>query len=361
VINRPLRRIFASSFVLAILASIPAHTASAQVRGIGAGALVLDDYATHMLVVQTPQPGDQGYSSWISPYGGSLSIHLPIPPSNGAAMGFVGVGPATSGPAQVLVWNAPTSGGGTGGNQGYWQAASFTSLGGVTGSGTPNDLAKWGAGGTIGNSVISDNAGSITFGGYATGVLHSTAGVLTSSPVVLNSADVSNTLPATNGGTGNSTYAVGDILVANSTTTLARLPAGTAGQVLGISSSGGVTYVTNGATVTNTTLTQTVPATEDLGVSSAAGYIRLTNSTGATLNVTGVQVGTTFTNGSVITLVNVSALPADVIQITNLDGSSAPADQFDLPGGSAILLTQKGAATFIYDGTLAKWELVSTN
>jgi hypothetical protein len=171
----------------------------------------------------------------------------------------------------------------------------------------------------------------------------------------------SNASNGTAGGTGNSTYAVGDLLVAKSTTTLTRLPAGVAGQVVGISSTGGVTYVTNGATVTNNVLSQTVAATQDLGVTNAAGYIRLTNNTNAPLNVTGVQVSPNFANGSVVTLVNVSGSPSDVIQLTNLDNTSAAADQFDLPGGQPILLTQKGAATFIYDSSLSKWELVSTN
>ncbi len=131
--------------------------------------------------------------------------------------------------------------------------------------------------------------------------------------------------------------------------------------MVGIASNGGVTYITNGATVTNAIVSQTVPATEDLGVSNAAGYIRLTNSTNATLTVTGVQVGSSFKNGSVITLVNVSSAPTDVIQLTDHDGGSPSSDQFDLPGAQPIILGEKGAATFIYDATLAKWELVSTN
>ena len=143
------------------------------------------------------------------------------------------------------------------------------------------------------------------------------------------------------GGTGNSTYAVGDILVANSTSSLGRLTAGSPGQVVGISSTGGVMYVTNGATVTNNVISQNVAATEDLGVTNAAGYIRLTNNTNASLNVTGVQVSPNFANGSVVTLVNISASPSDVIQLTNLDNTSVATDQFDLPGGQPILLTQK--------------------
>ncbi len=223
-------------------------------------------------------------------------------------------------------------------------------------------ITLYNSAGTGSAKIVAANTGSSNFtytipNGGASGTFMMTSGAQT----VTGAKSFTIPIAATSGGTGTNTYAVGDLLVANSTTTLARLPAGTAGQVLGISSSGGVSYITNGATVTNSVVTQTVPATEDLNVSNAAGYIRLTNTTGTTLNVTGVQVGSTFTNGSVITLVNVSSDPSDVIQITNLDGASTSSDQFDLPGNQPVLLTQKGAASFIYDGTLSKWELVSTN
>lgn len=53
------------------------------------------------------------------------------------------------------------------------------------------------------------------------------------------------TLDADNGGTGQSVYAVGDILYANSTSTLAKLPVGTNGQVLTLAS-GLPTWATGG-------------------------------------------------------------------------------------------------------------------
>lgn len=45
-------------------------------------------------------------------------------------------------------------------------------------------------------------------------------------------AGVSGTLPATNGGTGSASYAVGDVLVADTTTSLAKLSSDTKGKAL---------------------------------------------------------------------------------------------------------------------------------
>ena len=50
------------------------------------------------------------------------------------------------------------------------------------------------------------------------------------------STGVTGTLPATNGGTAQSTYTTGDFLYASATNTLAKLPIGTAGQSLVVSS-----------------------------------------------------------------------------------------------------------------------------
>lgn len=63
------------------------------------------------------------------------------------------------------------------------------------------------------------------------------------------STGVTGTLPATNGGTAQSTYTTGDILYASATNTLSKLTVGTTGQVLTIA--GGVpTYATPSAGTT---------------------------------------------------------------------------------------------------------------
>lgn len=93
-------------------------------------------------------------------------------------------------------------------------------------------------------------------------------------------AGVTGTLPATNGGTGINTYTVGDILYANSTTTLAKLAASVSGSVL----------ISNGAG-TAPSWSSTIPTTA--GVSSLSfgttGLTPATASTGA-LTVAGTLV-----------------------------------------------------------------------
>ena len=104
------------------------------------------------------------------------------------------------------------------------------------------------------------------------------------------STGVTGTLPATNGGTGQSTYATGDILYSSASNTLAKLAAGTNGQILTLASgipswaaapSGfsaptlGSTSIASGATVTtiagltlsNATLTGTLTAGGGTGTS----------------------------------------------------------------------------------------------
>jgi hypothetical protein len=178
-------------------------------------------------------------------------------------------------------------------------------------------------------------------------------------------------ISATSGGTGTNTYATGDVLVASSTTALSRLAKGTDGQVLGVDpTTHAVSYITNGATVTPTIASDAVSTNQSpYTVGNSIGYIRLsnTNSPATQINVSGIS-SSGVPDGRSVTVVNVSSDPGDVIQITNLDASSASVDEFDLPGGRPILLGQKGAATFLYDTNdnadpshLGKWVLVSTN
>jgi len=59
-----------------------------------------------------------------------------------------------------------------------------------------------------------------------------------SSFIVANTLSLTTALPATSGGTGTGTYAVGDLLYASTTTALARLAVGTSGQVLQMNTGG---------------------------------------------------------------------------------------------------------------------------
>jgi hypothetical protein len=74
----------------------------------------------------------------------------------------------------------------------------------------------------ISSTVSSTNVASITFG--STGLTPSTA--------TTGAVTVAGTLAAVNGGTGQSSFTVGDIFYANTTTTIAKLGIGTTGQVV---------------------------------------------------------------------------------------------------------------------------------
>lgn len=96
----------------------------------------------------------------------------------------------------------------------------------------------------LASTATSTAVTSISFG--STGLTPSTAttGVVT----------VAGTLVAVNGGTGQSSYATGDLLYASSTTALSRLAAGTSGQILTSSGAGAPTWTTVTGTGTVTTL-----------------------------------------------------------------------------------------------------------
>ena len=232
--------------------------------------------------------------------------------------------------------------------------ATITSTGASTG-GTNTALTLTASGATT-NTALAVTSGNVNVAG------------LTASKPVFTDANKNltstGTVPVGSGGTGMVSLTAYEVVAANSSGNALTQVSGTggAGQVLTSNGAGALpTWQQAGGTVTSNTASQTVPATEDLNASNAAGYVRLTNSTGGQLNVTGIQ-SAPFMNGSVVTLVNVSTAAGDVIQLTNLDpAATSTNDQFDLPGNQPILLGQKGAATFIYDGTLNYWELVSTN
>ena len=90
--------------------------------------------------------------------------------------------------------------------------------------------------GAITGATGFTSTGTITFGSMSTGIIHSNvSGVLSSSSVNLNSADVSGVLPTSFGGTGLSFYNPGDLLFASSSSSLARLGLGGDGQILTVS------------------------------------------------------------------------------------------------------------------------------
>lgn len=76
-----------------------------------------------------------------------------------------------------------------------------------------------------GSSIMVSNGSAVVQGaaGTSTTVLHGNASGAPTYAAVSLSADVTGTLPATNGGTGQSSYAVGDLVYASTTTALSSL------------------------------------------------------------------------------------------------------------------------------------------
>ena len=141
---------------------------------------------------------------------------------------------------------------------------------------------------------------------------------------------------AVNGGTGISSYSVGDILYANTTTTLAKLNPGSAGQVL----------TTNGANAAPewTTSTGTAPVikTANFTLADTESWV-INNKSGSTCVVT-LPAPSSY-NGRQVTFKNMQAqlLISASSNVVPIDSTSA---------GTAILLDVIGNwATMVSDGT----------
>ena len=142
--------------------------------------------------------------------------------------------------------------------------------------------------------------------------------------------------PAINGGTGISSYSIGDILYANTKTTLARLNSGTVGQVL--TANGPNTAPSWGSATTSAPVTKTT----DFTLAAAESWV-INNKSGSTCTVTLPAAGSytgrqvTFKNMQAQLLVSASA------NVVPIDSTSA---------GTSILLNVVGNwATMVSDGT----------
>ena len=120
-----------------------------------------------------------------------------------------------------------------------------------TGSITAASFKK--SGGTSSQYLMAD--GSTSTGGGVTSFSGGTTG-LTPSTATSGVVTLAGTLVAANGGTGQSTYATGDILYASATNTLSKLTKGSDGQVLIAGSTGIPYWGSNGlSTLNNQTAT----------------------------------------------------------------------------------------------------------
>jgi hypothetical protein len=149
---------------------------------------------------------------------------------------------------------------------------------------------------------------------------------------------------AINGGTGISSYSVGDLLYANTTTTLAKLHAGSAGQVL-------ITNGPNAAPKWSTVIgTAPVTKTANFTLADTESWV-INNKSGSTCTVT-LPAASSWT-GRQVTFKNMQAqlLVSASSNVVPIDSTSA---------GTAILLDVVGnSATMVSDG--ANWVIMQAS
>lgn len=244
---------------------------------------------------------------------------------------------------------------------------------------------------TLGHGVgisVTNGSGTITVAN--TGVLSFSAGTtgLTPSAATTGAVTLAGTLIAVNGGTGFSSYAVGDLLYANTTTTLAKLPDVATGNALisggvGVAPSwgkigltthvSGILPVSNGGTGVATATANTVFAGPTSGADAPPAFRAL-----VAADITGLTYSAPVTktadfsvaatdlwlinnkSGSTctVTLPTASAYSGRILHFQNYQSQalvSASSNVVPIAGGAAgtsILVASSGdQATLVSDGT----------
>jgi hypothetical protein len=255
----------------------------------------------------------------------------------------------------------------------------------LIGNGTGYTLNTLGFGAGI---SVTNGSGTITVAN--TGVLSFSAGTtgLTPSAATTGAVTLAGTLIAVNGGTGFSSYAVGDLLYANTTTTLAKLPDVATGNALisgGVNTApswgkigltthvSGILPVANGGTGVATATANTVFAGPTSGASAPPAFRAL-----VAADITGLTYSAPVTktadfsvavtdlwlinnkSGSTctVTLPTASAYSGRILHFQNYQSQalvSASSNVVPISGGAAgtsILVASSGdQATLVSDGT----------
>lgn len=180
-----------------------------------------------IFVHQGTTQSDTGWVCTVDP-GGTLGV-TPITWTqfSGAGTYTAGTGLTLTGTVFSLTSPVAVTLGGTG------STTALTANGVVYGSSTSAMATT--AAGTTGQVLVGNTGGAPSWstlsGAAVTSIDFGTTGLTPTGPSV-GAITVAGTLVAANGGTGISSYTVGDLLFANTTTTLDKLSAGTAGYPL---------------------------------------------------------------------------------------------------------------------------------
>lgn len=155
--------------------------------------------------------------------------------------------------------------------------------------------------------------------------------------------DVSGTLAAANGGSGLSSFAVGDLLYASAATTLSRRAIGSAGQVL--SASGGVPIWTNANAHSHFGQTWSGADTDGIFVQNTSGGAGASAITGSATAGSGINYGVFGQSSSTAGIGVQGTAFAGTGQTTGVSGESAS------PGGSGVYglaSANNGSPTGVY-------------
>lgn len=203
------------------------------------------------------------------------------------------------------------------------------------------------------NSIATATAGGI---GYGTGTAHAYTAVGTTGQALISAAAAApafGTLGVAGGGTGQTSYTVGDILYASSTSALSKLGLGAANQILAVNSGAtGLVWTTSSITFGTTGLTPStastgavtvagtlVPANGGTGVANnnlatvtSSGNFAYTRTLSAATNVTFPTTGTLATLAGTETLTNKTLTTPVISSITNTGTLTLPTSTDTLVG-----------------------------
>lgn len=275
--------------------------------GLSPLTLVYTDSANHLNSLPV------GLSGYLleSTGGNTLPTWTPVSSLVTSSLSLGSITSGTSTQAAFLIGNGSSLGASGNGsiNATSLLNSSWTNPGAI-GSGTPN----------IG-TFTSLSASGLTISSLSTGIARITSGTVSSGTVNLASGDVTGLLPITSGGTGLTTYTLGDIPYASASGTLGKLGIGANNTVLTVN--GTTPTWTNALTLTS---------------------LQINGLTGIGTSNPQTMLHVKATTGSILDLEDQTQIRYEFQRDT---------------GGGANLVFHSGIAHMISDGT---WELqVSTN